>query len=123
MANVIDDLRNALEPRQPYYALNLDPKGDDIEVAVYSADTHDRTFEGMVTRSYAETLLEGAARYSIDGDGVEYEEFVNALRAPPMAETVLTASVGDVLDIILTALDREGQARVSIDGANWLVTR
>lgn len=123
MANdIMVELRKALEPRNPYYALRFSTTSDDVDVMVYDAESHNPTFDCTVTESVARTMLEGAACLSLDDDAVEFEQITAHLdRAPE--PTPLTCSVGDLLDIVLTALDREGQAHVSIDGANWLVTR
>lgn len=123
---VLIDLRNALEPRNPYYALNLDPVRDDVEVVVYNPDTHAPEFECMVTRTYAQTMLEGCAHFTVGGDPVEYEEFVNALNAPPMRASVPTCTIGDAVQFIIDA-QRTGDVRndveVTIAGAKWLVVR
>lgn len=125
MTNVAEQLRIALEPVQPLLTFSWDQGATEIEAVVYEPINHEPTETFKLAPSYARTLMEKVSRFSIDGDGAEYEDFVKVLDQLESAPepTPLTCSVGDLLDIVLTALDREGQARVSIDGADWLVTR
>lgn len=119
--NIMVELRNALEPRKPYYALRFESDCDDVGVTVYNADTHEPTYEAQITESVAREMLEGAAHLSLDGDAVEFEQITAHLdrdRAPPAS-----CSVADAVQFLFDALQREGGAvRVRIDGAEWLVT-
>lgn len=79
MCAVADALRIALEPMQPLLTFNWDAGMLDIEAVVYEPVNYEQTATFKLTPSYARTLMETVTRFSIDGDGVEYEEFVKLL--------------------------------------------
>lgn len=122
---VVTELNRALEPLHPYYALAWDRGDTDIEIAVYNPETHDRSFEAQITPSFARSKLEGAARFSIDGDEASFEEFAHLLdqleagTAPPLPPT---CSINDAFSFLLDA-HAKGDFEVTIDGATWLIRR
>lgn len=123
---VVTELNRALEPLHPYYALAWDRGDTDIEIAVYNPETHDRSFEAQITPSFARSKLEGAARFSIDGDEASFEEFAHLLDQLDAGEVpaapTLTCSLSDAVEFLVEAAKR-GSIEVEIDGARWLVQR
>jgi len=123
MANVAELLRIALEPVQPLLTFSWDQGATEIEAVVYEPINHEPTDTFKLTPSYARTLMEQVSRFTIDGDGAEYEDFAKVLdKLEGITPPPLTCSLDDAIGFLRDAMEG-GDTRITIDGADWLVKR